>query len=423
MDRKVHIIEKTSLELPKKKRVAAYARVSLGTDHMLHSLAAQVSYYSSLIQNNPEWKFAGIFADSDKTGTKDSRPEFQRLLSECRNGNIDMVIVKSVSRMARNTITLLATVRELKELGIDIFFEEQNIHTMSEAGEMMLSLFAVFAQEESKNVSENIKWRKRNDMKRGKVVPMRTYGYRVVDGKLVIVPEESEVVREIFRLYLDGNGFTNIARILNEKRVPSPGGTDFWRASAVNGIIGNEKMRGNILCQTKYVEDYLTKKQCKNRGELPMYLHIGTHEGIVSDEVFEKAKAERERRSRAGGLHDYDGLAFRKKIRCPCGMNFGHNRAGRKWWVQPVWRCNGHDKRNSAVCTAKDIPQDILIRITAEVLGLEEFDSDVFTECVKEIYVPENYKLLFRMKDGKEILKTWEPKKRAPKREYDGKRW
>ena len=176
MDRKVHIIEKTSLELPTKKRVAAYARVSLGTDHMLHSLAAQVSYYSSLIQNNPEWEFAGIFADSDKTGTKESRLEFQRLLSECRKGNIDMVIVKSVSRMARNTITLLATVRELKELGIDIFFEEQNIHTMSEAGEMMLSLFAVFAQEESKNVSENIKWRKRNDMKRGKVVPMKTYG-------------------------------------------------------------------------------------------------------------------------------------------------------------------------------------------------------------------------------------------------------
>ena len=163
MDRKVQIIEKTNLELPKKKRVAAYARVSLGTEHMLHSLAAQVSYYSSLIQNNPEWEFAGVYADRDQTGTKDSRPEFQRLLADCRSGLIDMVIVKSVSRMARNTVTLLATVRELKELGIDIFFEEQNIHTMSEAGEMMLSLFAVFAQEESKNVSDNLKWRKRND--------------------------------------------------------------------------------------------------------------------------------------------------------------------------------------------------------------------------------------------------------------------
>ena len=121
MDRKVQIIEKTNLELPKKKRVAAYARVSLGTEHMLHSLAAQVSYYSSLIQNNPEWEFAGVYADRDQTGTKDSRPEFQRLLADCRSGLIDMVIVKSVSRMARNTVTLLATVRELKELGIDIF--------------------------------------------------------------------------------------------------------------------------------------------------------------------------------------------------------------------------------------------------------------------------------------------------------------
>ena len=140
MERTVQIFEKKMHELPRKKRVAAYARVSLGTDHMLHSLAAQVSYYSDMIQRNTEWEYAGVYADKDQTGTKDNRPEFQRLLKDCRNGQIDMVIVKSISRLARNTLTLLNTVRELKELEIDIFFEEQNIHTMSEAGEMMLSL-------------------------------------------------------------------------------------------------------------------------------------------------------------------------------------------------------------------------------------------------------------------------------------------
>lgn len=423
MDRKVHKIEKASLEVPKKKRVAAYARVSLGTDHMLHSLAAQVSFYSSLIQNEPEWEFAGVFADRQQTGTKDNRPEFQRMLADCRKGLIDMILVKSVSRFARNTVTLLATVRELKALGIDVYFEEQNIHTISEVGEMMLSLFAVFAQEESKNVSENIKWRKRIDMKRGKVVPKKVYGYDVVDGHLIINQEEAEVVREMFRLYLEGNGFQNIANVLNENGTPSPCGTDRWHASVVNGIIGNEKMRGNVLYQTQFVEDYLTKKERKNRGELPMYLHIGTHEGIVSDEFFEKAKAERERRSKAGGICDYDGVIFRKKIRCPCGMHFGHSSAGKKWWTQSTWRCNGHDKRNKAVCTAKDIPHDILMKVTAEALGLTEFDSDIFLDQVEEIYVPENYKLVYKMKDGTEIFKTWEPKKRGPKHEYDGKRW
>ena len=206
MERTVQVFEKKTYDLPHKKRVAAYARVSLGTEHMLHSLAAQVSYYSNMIQKNPEWEFAGIFADKAQTGTKDSRPEFQRLMNDCRNGLIDMVIVKSISRLARNTVTLLNTVRELKELGIDIFFEEQNIHTMSETGEMMLSLFAVFAQEESKNISDNIKWRKRNDMKNGKTKPKAIYGYDVVDGILVINEEQAEVIREMYRLY--GNSVT-----------------------------------------------------------------------------------------------------------------------------------------------------------------------------------------------------------------------
>ena len=412
MDRKVQIIEKTNLELPKKKRVAAYARVSLGTEHMLHSLAAQVSYYSSLIQNNPEWEFAGVYADRDQTGTKDSRPEFQRLLADCRSGLIDMVIVKSVSRMARNTVTLLATVRELKELGIDIFFEEQNIHTMSEAGEMMLSLFAVFAQEESKNVSDNLKWRKRNDMKRGKTIPKKVYGYDLVDGRLVIIPEQAAVVREIFRLYLEGNGFTNIARILNEKAVPSPSGTVLWKCQTIRNILCNEKMMGNILYQKTYIEDYLTKRTRRNRGELPMYLHIGTHEGIVSEEIFKEAQAERERRSKAGGLYHYEGIAFRRKILCPCGMTFMHTKNGSGNNVFFVWRCNGHDKRNSAVCTSKDIRQDVLMNVTAEVLGLEEFDSQVFLERVDYIFAAEDYKLLFKMKDGTEIEKHWEPRKR-----------
>ena len=151
----------------------------------------------------------------------------------------------------------METIRELKELDIDVYFEEQNIHTISPDGELMMTILAAYAQEESRSVSENQKWRVKRQFEDGKPWDGTLLGYRYSDGKYVIHPEEAEVVREMFRLYIDGNGFTNIARILNEKRVPSPSGTDFWRASAVNGIIGNEKMRGNILCQIKYVEDYL----------------------------------------------------------------------------------------------------------------------------------------------------------------------
>ena len=198
MERAVTVIEST-VKIPlTKKRVAAYARVSRGTDFMLHSLAAQVSYYSEMIQRNLDWEYAGVFADFDETGTKDNRPEFQKLLAECRAGRVDAVITKSISRLARNTVTLLETVRELKDLGIDVFFEEQNIHTLSGEGELMLTILASYAQEESRSVSENIKWRKRNDMKAGRTKPVKIYGFDTVDGKLVVNREQAEIVRRIY---------------------------------------------------------------------------------------------------------------------------------------------------------------------------------------------------------------------------------
>ena len=173
--------------MPKRKRVAAYARVSLEKDAMLHSLAAQVSHYSAFIQQNPAWIYTGVYADEGLTGTKESRPEFQRLLHDCRTGLIDMVIVKSISRFARNTVTLLSTVRELKGLGIDVFFERENIHSMSGDGELMLSILASFAQEESLSVSENCKWHVRKKFEQGEVTGMRMYGYRLKDRVLTIV--------------------------------------------------------------------------------------------------------------------------------------------------------------------------------------------------------------------------------------------
>ena len=221
-----------------KKRVAAYARISCVKDAMLHSLSAQVSYFSDLIQRNPDWIFAGIYAD-EVTGTTKERKDFQRLLADCRNGQIDMIIVKSLSRFARNTVTLLETVRELKALGVDVFFEEQNIHSMNGDGELMLSILASFAQEESRSVSENCKWRIRNDFQRGKPSFFRIYGYKMKNGRLEIVPEEAKVVRMIFHDYLDGMGRELISKKLNEAHIP-PMNSDQWWPSVITAMLKNE---------------------------------------------------------------------------------------------------------------------------------------------------------------------------------------
>lgn len=424
MGRTVTVIESISPILPKKKRAAAYARVSLGTDFMLHSLAAQVSYYSEMIQSNPEWEYAGVFADFDETGTKENRPEFQKMLTECRAGRVDIVITKSISRLARNTVTILETVRELKELGIDVFFEEQNIHTLSGEGELMLTILASYAQEESRSVSENIKWRKRNDMQTGRTKPIKMYGFDSLDGRLVINEEQAEVVRRIFDLYLAGNGHRAIAKILTDEKILSPAGLEHWNASAVDRILHNEKVRGNLLHQRTYVENYITKKQVRNSGELPMYLVKGTHEGIVSDELFEKVQTETARRAEAGGLNSYDAMAFRKLIKCGCcGRNFIHATNGQKWWKQNVWRCGGHDRRVSPDgCISKDIPEDILIKLTCGVLGLKEFDGEAVQELIEEIRVPEHHTVIFIMKNGSRVIRLWESKKKGPKPDCDGRR-
>ena len=219
-------------QLPVRKRVAAYARVSMEKDAMLHSLAAQVSYYSERIQRNPEWEYAGVFADFGLTGTKETRPEFQRMLKECREGKIDMILVKSISRFARNTLALLNTVRELKGLGIGVYFEEQKLDTLSGDGEFMLTILASFAQEESRSVSENCKWRIRKKFEQGIPTGFGMYGYEVRNGSFAIKPEEAEVVRRIFQMYLEGMGSVKIMKLLTEEGVPAPLG-GLWNASVV----------------------------------------------------------------------------------------------------------------------------------------------------------------------------------------------
>ena len=287
----------------KKKRVAAYARVSVGTEAMLHSLATQVSYYNELIQKNPQWEFAGVFADAGLTGTKETRPEFQRMLSECHKGHIDLILVKSISRFARNTLTLVNTVRELKALGVGVFFEEQNLNTLSGDGEFMLTILASFAQEESRNVSENLKWRIRKKFEQGIPMVNSLYGYEVKKGCFKVKPDEAQVVKRIYSMYLDNMNYTAIAKALSKEGVPTPLG-GLWSASRIANILKNEKYAGDLLLQKTYINNHIEKRSCINRGELPRYYVKDNHEPIVDRETFDAVQRKIEKTTKTRAHHE-----------------------------------------------------------------------------------------------------------------------
>ncbi|HEY9059362.1 MULTISPECIES: recombinase family protein [Pseudobacteroides] len=411
MLRTVRKIEPLAARLPSKKRVAAYARVSSGKDAMLHSLSAQVSYYSDFIQKHRGWEYAGVYADEAVTGTKESRAEFQRLLKDCRNGKIDMVITKSISRFARNTVTMLEAVRELKSLEVDVFFEKENIHSMSGDGELMLTILASFAQEESRSVSENCKWRIRKRFAEGEIVNLRfLFGYHIKNGEIEINPEEAEVVEMIFNDYISGMGCTLIAKKLRGMNVDRPrGGT--WTSNKVADIIKNEKYAGNALLQKKYVDNHLTKSLLKNKGVLPKYYAEETHASIIDPDTFQKAQEIMDRnRKRNAGKNVAGVYPFTSKIVCTnCGKNYKRkNRKGKA-----SWSCSTYLKLGKEACNARQIPEDILLSIATEVLELQEFDDTYFLKQIKEIQVLEHNLVRFVFQDGQMIDKQWQHKSRS----------
>ena len=384
---------------PKKKRVAAYARVSSGKDAMLHSLSAQVSYYSDYIQNNG-WEYAGVYADEAITGTKDKRDGFQKLLAECRKGNVDMVITKSISRFARNTVTLLETVRELKELGVDVYFEEQNIHTASADGELMLTILASYAQEESLSVSENMKWRIRKNFEDGKPWSGFVLGYRCENGQYVVVPEEAEVVRRIYREYLDGLGATAIMKGLNDDGIRTRTGKP-WRIGGVLKVLKNYNYTGNLLLQKTYSENHLTKRKMINCGEQPQYHAEGAHEAIIDLETWEAVQEEIERRAKyyaptkKATSYPFTGLIV-------CGTCGKHYR--RKTTVSGViWVCTTYNTHGKKACASKAIPESILYDLIA----------DIPTSDLTAIRAENGNTLVFCFKDGTQAVKRWKDRSRA----------
>lgn len=391
---------------PRPTRVAAYARVSSGKDAMLHSLSAQVSYYSNLIQNHKGWMYCGVYADEALTGTKDNRGGFQRMLTDCRDGKIDMVITKSISRFARNAVTLLETVRELKLLEVNVYFEEQNIYTLSADGELMMTILASYAQEESRSASENQKWRVRANFKDGLPWNGTVLGYRMENSIYTPLKEEADLVRLIFELYQDDMGSYKLVKYLNAAGYRTRKG-NLWHRSAVDKVLKNYAYTGNLLLQTTFIEDHITKKGKPNQGQLPMYHAEGSHEAIIPMVEFQEAqKTRKERAERFARSPDPTVVyPFRGKMICmDCGKHYRRKMIRRG----PAWVCSTYNSRGKEFCpTSKVIPEETLMEVTASVLGTEFFDETVFLERIDHIQVGTQNRLTYIFKDDTAVTEVW----------------
>ena len=330
---KIKRIEPLQPIVPVQKKVAAYARVSVSTEQLMHSLSAQISYYSELIQRTPGWEYAGVYADAGITGTDAKvRPKFQQLIADCEAGKIDIILTKSISRFARNTVDLLSTVRHLKGLGVEVRFEKENVSTASADGEVMLSILASFAEQESISLSQNLKWSVRKRYEQGKVhAHLKLYGYRWEGDERVIVPEEAEVVKFIFAEYLAGRSFREIAADLDAKGVKGVYNKEHFSDQAVRRMISNEEYTGCQILQRSYA--HKPRKVKMNKGELPMYRIEDHHEAIIEKEIFDAAQHMREERGKLN-LHERRNYSpWSGMIRCgECGGRVDMHSTGKLPW-------------------------------------------------------------------------------------------
>ena len=400
----------------KRLRVVAYARVSSEKDAAFHSLETQQGYYQEYVSAHSDWELIGIYSDNGISGTTDNRPEFQRMLEDCRAGKIDLVVTKSITRFARNTVVLLETIRELKRLGVDCYFEKEDMHSISPDGELLLTLIAMYAEEEARSTSENQKWRIRKRFENGEPWVGNMLGYRLIEGKLRIVPEEAEVVRRIFDMYLSGMGFCKIASILTSEGAKSRYGGR-WSKYGIRTILQNEKYIGNMMLQKTYIEDFRTKKAVKNHGERRRYFVENSHEAIISEAVFNAVEQEMKRRSRyykQGAPTDYHlKHLFSGMLRCGiCGCKYIHMQTNAGKYNKPVYQCNTFNVLGKSHCTSQRIPEDILIEKTKELLQTEELNSTIIRQMIHQIDVPEHNHLVYHLTNGEDVDVYWEHRSR-----------
>ena len=367
--------------LQKKLRVAAYARVSVDTLH--HSLAVQVSYYSNLIQNNPAWEYAGVYADEGITGTSTAhRTEFKRLIADCNAGKIDLVLVKSISRFARDTVDCLNTIRQLKEKGIAVRFERENIDSTSEDGELLLTLLASFAQEESRSIGDNIRWGVRRRFAEG--IPnghKAPYGY-TWDGEMFrIIQAEGEIVKEIYQRYLAGESAYAIAKSLAGRGITGRQGRPIEQTT-VKDILSNISYTGTMALQKNYINEGRVRK--RNKGELPMYLVDGVFEPLVSKTDFDKAQEMRRLRAKRAVNRNPVLLPFSGMVKCGCcGGGFSRRTAGK----YRRWACNTRERKGRESCDSRPIKEEELVAAVRAVMEKDDFDTAELRRKVSKIVI------------------------------------
>ena len=328
-----------------RRRVAAYARVSTDSEEQLTSYEAQVDYYTKFIQENPDWDFVEVYTDEGISAVNTKHCDgFNRMIRDALAGKIDPIVTKSVSRFARNTVDSLTTIRKLKEAGCECFFQKENIMTFDSKGELLITIMSSLAQEESRSISENVTWGQRKRFADGKVsIPYGQFlGYRKgADGLPEIVPEEAEIVRRIYREFLQGKSTNAIAAMLTEEGIPTPSKRTVWQRATVESILRNEKYKGSALLQKSFTVDFLTKKTKVNEGEVPQYYVEDSHPAIIEPWEWEQVQTELERRKSSRNRHRQTS-PFSGKILCAdCGGIFG----AKTWnstdrYRRVVWQCN-----------------------------------------------------------------------------------
>lgn len=364
----------TPIESKAKRRVAAYARVSTDRDEQLTSYEAQMAYYTNYINSRNDWQFVRVYSDEGITGCNTTKRDgFNQMVEDALAGRIDLIITKSVSRFARNTVDSLTTIRKLKEVGCECYFEKENIWTFDGRGELLLTIMSSIAQEEARSISENCTWGQRRRFEDGKVtVPFKRFlGYdRGEDGNLVINEEQAVIVRRIYGLFLQGKTPYAIAKILTAEGIPTPGGKTKWGGRVIESILTNEKYKGDALLQKVFTTDFLTKKKKKNEGQVPQYYVRDNHPAIIEPEIFDLVQKQFALRRASGTVQGCTSI-FSGRIICgDCGGIFG----SKVWhsndkYRRVIWQCN-HKYADGCKCSTPHLDEK-----TIKALFLKAFNQ------------------------------------------------
>ena len=378
-----------------KLRVAAYCRVSTDSDEQATSYEAQVEHYTAFIKQNSEWEFAGIFADDGISGTNTKkREEFNRMIGECMAGNIDLIVTKSISRFARNTLDCLKYIRELKEKNIPVFFEKENINTMDSKGEVLLTIMASLAQQESQSLSQNVKLGLQYRYQNGEVQVNhnRFLGYtKDEDGHLIIEPVEAEVVKRIYREYLEGASLLQICRSLKADSILTAANKPHWRPETVKKILQNEKYIGDALLQKTYTVDFLTKKRVKNNGIVPQYYVENSHEAIIPRDLYMQVQEEMVRRANLRGGKDGKKRVYSSKyalssiVYCgQCGDIYRRVHWNNRGYKAIVWRCVSRLEEKGSECTAPTINEETLQTAVVKTINELLANKEPFLQALQK---------------------------------------